>query len=75
MRRRKTPDRIRHDGKVGEGFLAKSPIEAVRLTSLEGLDLVLAGLDSRFDAEDLKLAAVREQSVLKALSGGQLGPC
>ena len=68
MRRRKTPARIRNDDRIGEDFHATSSSEAVRLKSLEALDLVIAGLDSRFDSDDIKVAAAREEYVMEALS-------
>ena len=68
VRRRKTPARIRNDDRIGEDFHATSSSEAVRLKSLEALDLVIAGRDSRFDSDDIKVAAAREEYVMEALS-------
>lgn len=66
-RRRYTPAKVRHDERSAED-LSVAPVEGARLASLEALDLVIGGLETRFDSDGLQAAASRERLVLGGCS-------
>ena len=69
-RQTKTPARIRHDSELSVD-MQLHPTTTARTGALEALDLVIAQLDERFNTPGLKLAALREQVLLRGLDNAR----